>query len=220
VRGRNQTRATVLRICSTTPALSRLLGTIRADDLGRVRLGAATLDVRRVSRLSVDHPLASTTTLRQVWHAAALAGLPGRVRLRFLSPTAFDRDLKMPDGTRERRNALFPSATLVFDPLVDAWNAAAASPEHDAGGLTVPHEVRRDLSRLTREEEYALETVPPVRFGRFAEKGFVGECEYSVGRRASPQVVRTLHALALFAFFTGIGMRTTMGMGQVICVRG
>ena len=48
-----------------------------------------------------------------------------------------------------------------------------------------------------------------------APKWFVGSCEYSVGRRGSADHRRFLRLLAEFAFYAGVGLRTTMGMGQV-----
>ncbi|MBI3490961.1 MAG: CRISPR system precrRNA processing endoribonuclease RAMP protein Cas6 [Acidobacteria bacterium] len=47
-------------------------------------------------------------------------------------------------------------------------------------------------------------------------RGFIGTCEYSVGPRAPEDVSRALHLLADFAFFCGVGLKTTMGMGQVL----
>jgi CRISPR-associated endoribonuclease Cas6 len=122
--------------------------------------------------------------------------------LQFASPTAFET---------ENGNALFPMANQVFaESLGRKWNEHA--PEKLPPGLL------GELAQQTRVERFSLWT-EAVRFRGdrsrpFVEKGFVGECEFSVGPRGSPEAQRALHLLADFAFFAGVGKRTTLGMGQ------
>jgi CRISPR-associated endoribonuclease Cas6 len=55
----------------------------------------------------------------------------------------------------------------------------------------------------------------PVRFSTHRLRGFVGECTYTANAN-DERARRVLHLLADFAFFAGVGMKRTMGMGQVI----
>jgi CRISPR-associated endoribonuclease Cas6 len=43
--------------------------------------------------------------------------------------------------------------------------------------------------------------------------GFVGSCSFRLVGLQDPDVVKTLNALADFAFFAGVGAKTTMGFG-------
>jgi CRISPR-associated endoribonuclease Cas6 len=126
--------------------------------------------------------------------------LPGRVRLGFASPTAFDSG---------KGNILFPEPSLVFRSLWEKWNAHAP---WEIGG-----DILTELVGAARVEAHRLHTQPvklkldgKLRFF----KGFVGWCEFSTGPKASPEVQRVLHLLADFAFYAGVGSKTTMGMGQ------
>ena len=63
-----------------------------------------------------------------------------------------------------------------------------------------------------------------VTFPRHPQRGFVGTCRYTL-RRAEEEISSEAHTtlsvqqqivlLAQFAFYSGIGYKTAMGMGQV-----
>jgi len=52
-------------------------------------------------------------------------------------------------------------------------------------------------------------------FGNYRQIGFVGHCTLGMPRRPVADVLRGMHLLCETAFFTGVGYKTTMGMGQV-----
>lgn len=209
--------APILRITSTAPPLSAMLDVVQPQHLGILRLGSASFSVSAVHRRRDAHPLTGCATMNELWQSASRARPGGRVRLRFLSPTAFKHDLTGSDGARERRNTLFPIPRLVFDSLARAWNSALQwSDPETAAAFAIPDAHKQELLRLVREEEYTLQSQPPIAFNRFSEKGFVGECVYSAGRHAPPEVTHALHLLARFSFYSGVGIRTQMGMGQTI----
>ena len=62
-----------------------------------------------------------------------------------------------------------------------------------------------------------VETVRPLDLGKARVKGFVGTCTYSLGPKATAEARLAFQCLAEFAFHAGVGEKTTMGMGQVIC---
>jgi CRISPR-associated endoribonuclease Cas6 len=43
--------------------------------------------------------------------------------------------------------------------------------------------------------------------------GFVGSCSFRLVAVQNPELVKTLNALADFAFYAGIGAKSTMGCG-------
>lgn len=119
------------------------------------------------------------------------------VRLSFTTPTTF--------RSGGRRSALFPEPSLVFGSLLARWNAFS--------------DVKLDAERVSREFvrvqpiHYRLQTAA-ISFGSYEELGFIGSCTYKADVSVSSDVVRALQALAGLAFYSGVGAKTTMGMGQ------
>lgn len=119
-----------------------------------------------------------------------------RWRLRFLTPTSF----------RSRGDAgPFPAVGLVFGSLARRWDSFAP--------VKVPQGLMERLPALLVVAQYSLR-LGRVGFGEFFQPGFTGWCEYTAREAAGPQERRWLGALARFAFFSGVGAKTTMGMGQ------
>ncbi len=119
-----------------------------------------------------------------------------RWRLKFLTPTSF----------RSRSDAgPFPAVGLVFGSLARRWDSFAP--------MKVPSGLVERLPALLAVAQYRLH-LGRVGFGEFFQAGFTGWCEYAAREGAGPQERRWLGALAAFAFFSGVGAKTTMGMGQ------
>ncbi|HQP26000.1 MAG TPA: CRISPR system precrRNA processing endoribonuclease RAMP protein Cas6, partial [Smithellaceae bacterium] len=45
--------------------------------------------------------------------------------------------------------------------------------------------------------------------------GFTGYAEFRPDKNASPDILKIIHLLGRFSFFSGVGYATTKGMGQV-----
>lgn len=104
---------------------------------------------------------------------------------------------------------MFPIARLVFASLARSWNAHSGRP--------LPPAVEQELLAAVHEQAHAVATVTsPVVLGRYFVNGFVGNCKYGLGGRSSQEARRALNLLARYAFFSGVGLKRTMGMGQVI----
>jgi len=123
------------------------------------------------------------------------AGEERRLGLAFTSPTTF--------RSKGDRNVLFPEPSLVLGSLLSRWNAFA--PE----GLNLG----QDVVSAVRLFSYRLNT-RMLDFGSYHEQGFCGQATYGIGEGLSRDQVRALQALAGFAFYGGVGAKTTMGMGQ------
>lgn len=188
-----------LRLTSVDPELTALLPEI-ASSLDVVTLGATAFH-----RLQIftdgQHPLTGNLDPKDLW-ARWMDGVAprGRVSLRFLSPTAFSKG--------RSSTTLLPVAALVFRSLLKTWNENVTP--------AVTEEAAAELLAAVQEESHTLHTVPPLRFQSHQLKGFLGECEYSCGAKASDPSKRLLHLLSDFAFYAGVGLKRTMGMGQVI----
>lgn len=151
----------------------------------------ATADGRR-------HPWAATTSYDELSEVARSS--PARVVLmRFHSPAAFAADA-------HNRVQLLPTPALVFRHLGGRW--ARWAPE---GAEAWPDPSDRLLVR--RVEIGSTSQTPTEHVG----KGFVGECEYELtpDGATAPGEQEHLARLCRFAFFSGVGMATARGMGQV-----
>lgn len=127
---------------------------------------------------------------------------PRKLTLKFLSPTAF---------RSARRNVIFPLPRLVWHSANRAWSAVSRV---DLGGNI--HLLADECAFPSR---FNLST-RILHFDRSRQVGVVGICEYLL-KSDDEDLRRALHLLACFSEFSGLGMKTTMGMGQVrFCVSG
>lgn len=189
-----------LRLSSVDDELSRALRSLAPAS---IRLGASTFECRRIFSGS-DHALTGETTPEAMWRQWMQGPTPrGRVRLKFLSPTAFAKG--------RASTTLLPVSDLVFRSLAKTWNENA--------GMNIDGDAVADLLTSVQEEAVDVRTTPPLSFQTHRLKGFVGECEYSCGSKASERSKRLLHLLADFSFYSGVGLKRTMGMGQVAPTR-
>lgn len=118
------------------------------------------------------------------------------VELVFATPTAFKAgDLDLP----------LPIPRLVFGSLLRKWNAFS------------PHPLRISIQDLERTVALAEAHIRTRIFydGRSHIVGFVGRARFRVLRGASPELLQAVNVLAQFAFFAGVGRKTTHGMGLV-----
>ena len=119
------------------------------------------------------------------------------VSLRFLAPTGFKSGgLQM----------LFPLPRLLFGGLLNRWRTfvdAEAWPglEEELEGVAVA--------------SYVLETQAVRGKEGSVLRGCVGQARYDFSGLA-PESARACGVLARFAFFSGVGYKTTQGMGQVV----
>jgi CRISPR/Cas system CMR-associated protein Cmr1 (group 7 of RAMP superfamily) len=67
-----------------------------------------------------------------------------------------------------------------------------------------------------REIDQNIRTSDRIPFGNHFRVGFLGRCDYALPPDASVDALRALRLLTAYAFFSGVGVKTTMGMGQVV----
>jgi CRISPR-associated endoribonuclease Cas6 len=145
-------------------------------------------------------------------HTAAYAALleqnaPAReIRLRFVSPTQFK--LTHPQDKSDGIPMPLPIPERVFGSLIDRWMRFSPIPLHS----DLREWVRLNVGIAAHRIE--TRTVEARRAGHGAYTGFVGEVTFTLLRR-EPPFAQQVAALAAFAPFAGVGIRTTNGMGQV-----
>jgi len=116
-----------------------------------------------------------------------------RINIEFTSPTCF---------RSSGQTLLFPEPELVFGSLRDKWEyfSEIQLPIIDCKQINV--------------SKYDLKTVM-VPFKSYNLIGFKGVCNYILPTD-SPEVMKwAVNSLMQFAFLSGVGYKTTMGMGQV-----
>ncbi|MCL0057763.1 CRISPR-associated endoribonuclease Cas6 [Dehalococcoidales bacterium] len=187
-----------LRFTSLDQELSLALLNLDENVLPAIHLFNHSFEVVKIAKGSEKHPWAATTThgrLHQQWLDRNDA-LPNKVRLKFLSPTTFHLG---------KRNLPLPLPELVFSSLAKKWDGSAPIP------LDV--EVVQMLRERVLLSAFNLKTVM-LDFGRFHQVGFIGDCEFTLSMEEDEVLVKILHLLSDFAFYAGVGYKTTMGMGQ------
>jgi len=198
-----------------------------------LRLGEVPFDVVEVTTTPVgadqDQVLLwsrHTTYSQLVEQARVLDGKKSTIQhigLEFCSPTAFSNG----QHAGGKQMWLFPDPQRVFDSLARSWNHWA--PSQFVLDLQAIQTYVRDWVAVT---EYDLQT-HVIHFDRATQTGFTGRCIYTllemnaVGKCHAPPSLavgaaltpaQALYLLSIFAFFAGVGYKTTMGMGQTRCL--
>ena len=160
-----------------------------------LQLGPAHFKVEQVNLVDVHQPHKNFCSYEELLSQATSER---HVTLHFLTPTAFRSEGK--------RNVLFPEPGLVFGSLLNRWNTLSS--------VKLNSELQQCFSSQILLARYKLET-RMLNFGNYQETGFIGKCSFILVNELSEQQSKTINALADFAFYSGIGAKTTMGMGQV-----
>lgn len=153
----------------------------------------------QVESASVDgHPWAGATTyeaLSAPWLLGRRVPEP-RLTLRFASPTVFKSG---------GRHVPVPLPQWVWGSLIEKWNAFAP--------VALPAETRRFAEECLALTAYNLRTrMTPFKDGGL-RPGAVGVARYTALNR-DRYWLSVMHLLAEFAFFAGVGVGVTMGLGQ------
>lgn len=134
-------------------------------------------------------------------------------RFAFSTPTVFSLGKK----SWGKYLHLFPEPASVFDSLACQWeNFAPVDLRLERHNLT-PRGIKCWCEEYVVVSDYAL-TTSHLHAKRFGQIGFQGTITYDVKGNRKSSEARWLSTLARFAFFSGVGYKTTMGMGQARCL--
>ncbi|MCB0044309.1 MAG: CRISPR-associated endoribonuclease Cas6 [Caldilineaceae bacterium] len=172
-----------------------------AQRLPAIRLGAVRFAVTEVLGAPESDPWAGYTTMGDL---ARLGYPPDRWTLEFASPTAI-RWGKADDGTR--RAELFPLPRMAVAGLRSRWDALTG----DTWGRDFEEWVERNVI-VSRVERWRTQPFP---YRRQTYLGGLGSLEYRLLDARDQAAAAHLHRLLHLAFYTGIGYKTTHGLGQV-----
>ena len=154
-------------------------------------LGSANLSIANIlGTTQSTQPWANFATYRQLYERAS--DTQTQINFQFFTPTAFRK------GSFDH---LLPDRDSVFSSLLSRWNA------HSNIDFT----------------KDSIEHIFPSKFDLHTEIlsnyqssfiGCIGEIQYRILGKPSPELIKQLNTLADFALFSGIGRKTTMGMGM------
>ncbi len=123
-----------------------------------------------------------------------------KIRFKFFSPTSF----------RIRgKQCTLPEAYLIFGSLIDRWNSFS--------GITFDKSFTDKLNTIYPSQFELKSEI--VTFSNYRVIGFKGILEYRLGEEFTQKEKKILSTLADFAFYSGIGYKTTMGMGQAVRIK-
>jgi len=175
---------------------------LRGEGRPVIRLGKALLLIKEILTTPGSHPWAGYSS----WAQLAVEARPEQeITLEFASPTAFGFGQK----DWGKQVVVLPEPRLVFGSLARSWN------ELSPPGL----QVDRNALKAYTEEHVVVKRLRGLEtqmlcFRRSPQVGFVGQVTYGLMADNEPACCQ-FNGLADFAFFAGVGIKTTMGMGQV-----
>lgn len=181
----------------------------------RIRLGPGVFTVTEVRCTPGSHPWAGWTSAEEL-----VSGQPGEATSTAAAGRAdeeagvFTFELATPTawslgGDRGRRMDVLPSPALFFGSLASCWNAWFGDRLFRIGP-----ELRDYAAEAMVVSRMQLET-RMYRYRDHLQIGTVGRLTYRLLDRSDTAEARQVNALADLAFYSGVGYRTTMGMGQV-----
>ncbi len=179
-----------------------------------LRVGDAHFNIGRVITAPEPHQEASSWAAYSSF-AKLYTEEPAQKRyeFEFATPTAFSKGQK----AWGKHLLLFPTPATVFESLARQWDLFA--PAHlrlSAQGLT-PKELEDWCEENVIVSQYTLST-RYLSSSKFGHVGFQGRTTYEVKGNPTARVARWLSPLARLALFSGVGYKTTMGMGQARCI--
>lgn len=199
-----------LRVTLLDPALFHTFIQYFLHGNGRpaIRLDNIPFHISEILSSPGSHPLAgydSLPALRAKWEQQTTRlSDHATIPLTFRTPTAFS----LRDQTVTHRYVhVLPDPPLVFGELAGYWDRLTGSQTQDAvRAYAAPHVVVARHSIKTHMYQY--------RNGK--QIGFTGRVTFKILDRDNTELIRHLNRLADLAFYTGVGSKTTMGMGQVM----
>ncbi len=188
-----------LRFTGLTAPVSAALQDLAAAPPPEISLADHPLQVTGATLDPAVHPWARQVSYQELAARYLLGGQKAprrKIRLEFASPTSFKS---------RGRSVPLPLPELVFGSLLDRWQQFAP--------VALNPEVRRFAAEAVGLSRYRLRSrgIPAKQGGLHI--GFTGQATF-VALNRDRYWLSVLHLLADFAFYSGVGVQTTAGLGQ------
>jgi CRISPR-associated endoribonuclease Cas6 len=176
-----------------------------------IQLDGFTFHISEILSTPGSHKLAgydSRESLLQRWlEIDATDSAYHKITLHFRTPTAFAMR-----NAPYRHMHILPDPPLVFGQLADYWDRLS---EGTLTGKDLRDRVRLFCVEGVVVARYSTET-HIYQYRRSKQVGFTGKVTFEILDKENPEMIQHLNRLADLAFYTGIGSKTTQGMGQVV----
>ncbi len=180
---------------------------LRGRNQATLKLNNAAFHISEILSNPQSHPLAGFQALDNLFsHWQTINPIPNQhhtIHLTFRSPTAFS--LRGPEQ-RHRNMHILPDPALLFGELAGYWDRLTGHETQDA--------IREFAAVHVVVARHKIET-HMFQYTNGKQVGFTGDVSFQI-LEPDPEFIRHLNLLADLAFYTGIGSKTTMGMGQVM----
>ncbi len=176
-------------VATLSDELAVTLDKLESDQSGLLGRSQVVVNVHKVASVPIT----------EMWNRAEKSGNIDSLRLNFLSPTSF---------RRAGKQWLFPDPDVVFQNVY--LKSIEVFGDFFRNNLTPPVEYASQFM----VSRYELAT-KQLDYGRYKIIGFCGYCVYDCRRMKLAYNCQSIVFLSALAEFTGIGYKTTMGMGQV-----
>jgi len=184
------------RVTSISPKLTRtLIVELLPNFEKKINLSKSAFVVKNVTWNPEQHPWAGAATYADLIRDDMLGKTNCHVPLFFASATAFrSKGAHLP----------FVLPEMVIRSWAANWNAYSS--------MAFPKSFLANIRGAIGVSYYKMKT-EVVRYGKATFIGGVGNCTYNALDR-DPYWQQMLNGLASFAFYSGTGIKTTMGLGQ------
>ncbi len=177
---------------------------------GEVRIGDLDFAITEILTTPGSHLWAGYTAVSELyrhWQTTPPDASARKIALEFASPTVFSRSSDK-DGMGKFMEP-FPAPAMFFGSVAAMWN------DHMPAPLSLPKQAIRQYAEETVVVGlYKMESQMFRYWGR-PQIGATGKMTYLLKDKDNHAMIRALNMLADFAFYSGAGYKTTMGMGQV-----
>ncbi|PIE81436.1 MAG: CRISPR-associated endoribonuclease Cas6 [Chloroflexi bacterium] len=201
-----------LRVTLLDPTLFQTFISYFLQGNGRpaIRLENHTFQVTEILSTPNSHPLAgynSLQTLHTKWQTTTSLPDYETIHLQFRTPTSFSMR-----NAPFRHMHILPDPPLVFGQLADYWDRLWQGSPNSSGTRDI---VREFCSERVVVARYNIKT-HMYQYRRSKQVGFTGHVTYQILDKEAIFMLQHLNRLADLAFYTGVGSKTTMGMGQLV----
>ncbi len=170
-----------------------------------IRLGNLNFTITEMLTTPGSHPWAGYTTTTMLQEKCHPDATGGKISLEFASGMMFSRNSNK-NGMGKFQEYL-PIPAMVFGSLAAMWN--------DHTGLMLDKKAVREYAKETVVvSAYKMET-RLFHYSRNPQIGAIGRVTYQLKDKNNQAMIQILNMLADFAFYSGIGAKTAMGLGQV-----
>ncbi|MGQ9609685.1 MAG: CRISPR-associated endoribonuclease Cas6 [bacterium] len=161
-----------------------------------ISLKSCIFDIEKLIMGGTSERLADVTDYYSLWQDTSRR----EFHLRFISPTSFKAG---------RGNLPFPLPYSIYQGLLRKWNQFAPA------DLKMDEDILQIVANQVFPSCHSIHTTL-VEQRNAKLIGFVGNCTFEILGDLSEEKLHQLTVLTGYAYYAGVGMKTTQGMGQTL----